>query len=126
MLACIWFLPKYIGINALIWAMGSCFTCSAILNIKMIKKHICPNLKMKKYFFIFSLFAIPTVAITSFVTNILNNFIPLFFNLAISCSLGATFFILLCLIFNVFKFSSVIVWLKENKIIKNKKPKQIV
>lgn len=127
MLACIWFLPKYVGINALIWAMGGCFTISAILNIRMIKKQVCPSLKLKKYFITFTLFLIPTAAITSFSTSLLSLFIPLFFNLAISCTLGACFFILLCLIFNVFKFSTIIIWLKDNKIIfKNKKIKHKV
>lgn len=127
MLVCIWLLPQYIGINALIWAMGGCFTISAILNIKMIKKHVCTNLKLGKYFVTFALFLIPTAAITSFTTNLLAMFMPLFFNIAISCSLGAGFFVLLCLVFNVFKFSTIIIWLKENKILsKNKKAKQKV
>ena len=118
MLLCIWFLPKYIGINALIWAMGSCFTVSSILNIKMIKKYIAKDLKISKYFWIFSAFLLPSAAITSFSTNLLNGIIPLFFNLAISCTLGATFFIVLGLIFNVFKFSTVIVWIKANNPLK--------
>ena len=50
MLVCIWFLPKYVGINSLIWAMGCCFTTSAILNIRMLKKQVCPSLKIGKYF----------------------------------------------------------------------------
>ncbi len=118
MLLCIWFLPKYIGINALIWAMGSCFTVSAILNIKMIKKYITKDLKIARYFWIFTAFLLPSAAITSFCTNLLNGVIPLFFNLAISCSIGATFFILLGLIFNVYKFSTVLVWIKTNNPLK--------
>lgn len=128
MLLCIWFLPKFVGINALIWAMGSCFTMSALLNYRMLKKQVCPSLKIGKYFCTFFLIMIPTMAITSFVTNILNAFMPLFFNLAISCSIGAIFFILLCLVFNVFKLSSVIVWIKNNNPIKikaTKKKKQV-
>ncbi|MBO5884427.1 MAG: polysaccharide biosynthesis C-terminal domain-containing protein, partial [Clostridia bacterium] len=121
MLVCIWVLPKYVGINALIWAMGGCFTISAILNIKMIKKQVCPTLKIKKYFITFLLFLIPTAAITSFTTNLLSLFIPLFFNLAISCGLGACFFIMLCWIFNIFKFGTIIVWLKNNNIILRRK-----
>lgn len=34
----IWFLPKIMGINALIWGFGLCFITTALLNIKMIKK----------------------------------------------------------------------------------------
>ena len=124
MLACIWFLPKYIGINALIWAMGLCFSASSILNLRMIKKQVCPNVKYGKKFIYMLVFSIPTMAISSFLTNILNHVLPLFFNLAISCSVGAIFFILLCLIFNVFSVQSVIVWVKEKVKIKTTKIKK--
>lgn len=124
MLACIWFLPKYIGINALIWAMGLCFSASSILNLRMIKKQVCPNVKYGKKFIYMLVFSIPTMAISSFLTNILKHVLPLFFNLAISCSVGAIFFILLCLIFNVFSVQSVIVWVKEKVKIKTAKIKK--
>ena len=121
MLVCIFVLPQFVGIDALIWAMGLCFTISAILNIRMIKKKVCPSLKIAKYFWIFFAFTIPTAAITSFTTSLLSGYIPLFFNLAISCSLGAVFFILFCLIFNVFKLSSVIIWIKNSNLLKKSK-----
>ena len=46
MLIGIWFLPKYVGIDALTYSMGICFTISSILNLRMIKKNVCQNLKM--------------------------------------------------------------------------------
>lgn len=123
MLLCIWFLPKYIGINSLIWAMGLCFTTSAILNLRMIRKNVCSDVKYKKKFISMLLFMIPTMAISSFMTNLLNHIFPLFFNLAISCSVGAIFFVLLCIIFNVFSIQSVIIWVKEKTKIKSHKKK---
>ena len=118
MLLCIWFLPKYVGINALIWAMGGCFATSAILNIRMIKKQVCPSLKISKYFFKFTLISIPVIALCSFVGSLLGAFIPLFFNLVITCSLGVLFFVLLCLVFNIFELHTVMVWVKQNNPIK--------
>lgn len=121
MLIGIWFLPKYVGIDALTYSMGICFTISSILNLRMIKKNVCQNLKIKKHFIYFAIFMIPTLAITSFVSSLLSNFFNLFFTLAISCSLGGIFFVLLCFIFNIINFSSVIVWVKTNVKIKNNK-----
>ena len=126
MLACIWFLPKYIGINALVWAMGLCFTTSAILNLKMIKNKVCPDINHGKKFIYMLIFCIPTMSICCFISNLLNHVFPLFFNLAISCFVAALFFILLCLIFNVFDIQSVIILFKEktkNKIKRNKNKK---
>lgn len=121
MLVCIWFLPKYVGINSLVWAMGLCFSVSAILNLRMIKQKVCPDIKYGKKFAYMLVFCIPTIAISCFLTNLLNHIFPLFFNLAISCSVGAIFFILLCIIFNVFSIESVIIWFKEKTKNKSKK-----
>ncbi|MBQ3493879.1 MAG: oligosaccharide flippase family protein, partial [Clostridia bacterium] len=98
MLACLWFLPKYIGINALIWAMGLCFTISAVLNIRMIKKQVCPEIKFGKKFALMIAFMLPTMAIASFMTNLLNYVFPLFVNLALSCIIATVCYVLLCLI----------------------------
>jgi hypothetical protein len=40
MILSIWFLPKLIGIQSLIWGFGLCFIITSLLNIKMIKKII--------------------------------------------------------------------------------------
>ena len=123
MLVCIWFLPKYIGINSLAWAMGLCFLTSAILNLRMIKQKVCPNIKYGKKLVYMLIFCIPTMSICCFLTNLLNHIFPLFFNLAISCFVGVIFFVLLCVIFNVFNIQSVIVWFKEKTKNKYKKIK---
>lgn len=104
LLLSIWFLPKYIGINALTWGMGICMSIASILNIRMIKKITNTKLNFLKPFVTTCLIIIPVSALTSFVSNILNNFFTLFFNLALSCTLGAIFFVLLCIIFKVINF----------------------
>ncbi len=125
MLACIWFLPKYIGINSLIWAMGLCFLTSSILNLIMIQKYVC-KINLKKFTFKLLLVSIPSLAFVSFLSGIFNNLLPLFFNLLISCSVGVIVFIILCLAFNIFEISTVIIWLKKVKILKIKKKKKSV
>lgn len=122
MLLGIWILPIYVGIDALIYSMGICFTFSAILNIKMIQKKVCPSLSIKKYFVYFVCFSVPTLAITSFLVGIFSNFFSTFFTLAISCTVGTIFFVILCIIFNIFKISSIIVFVKNS--LNSKKIKQ--
>ena len=125
MLLCVWFLPKYCGINSLIYAMGVCFTISAILNLKILKKEVCKTLTIKKYLIFYTIFLLPAIAITSFLTSILSNFIPLFFNLIISCLFGALFFVLLCIIFNIFNIKNIKEWISENNILKVKRTKKV-
>lgn len=109
----LWFLPQFIGIKALIIAMGTCVTVATILNIWMIKRKIKLKFGLTKPLILMSVFALPTAALTFFVTNLLNGFIPLFFNLAISCSLGAIMFVLLCVIFNLINIQKIFVRFKN-------------
>lgn len=101
LLVSIWFLPKYVGINALVWGMGICMSIASLLNIRMIKKITNAKLNFFKPFVVICLIILPVCAIVSFVSSILANFFTLFFALAISCTLGAVCFVLLCLVFKV-------------------------
>ncbi len=109
LLLSIWFLPKYIGINSLIWGMGLCMIIASVLNIRMLKKHTKAHLHFLKPFFLMLAFILPVTAITSFTTNVLTNFFSLFFSLAISCTLGAICFVALCLIFNVIELQTIFI-----------------
>lgn len=121
MFAGIIFLPQLIGIRAIIWGMGLCVTVAALLNIRMIKKHTNVKLNILKPTIKLSLISIPTAALTYFITSLLSNVIPLFFNLAISCVLGAVMFVLLAVVFGVFNIQMMFVEIK--KIIKIKTAK---
>ena len=101
MLLSLWFLPKYIGVRAMVFGLGICTSIASALNILMLKKSHIKNIKVLKPLLLMIAFILPTSAIVSFVSNILNNFFPLFFTLAISCILGCIIFVLLCIIFNV-------------------------
>lgn len=122
MFVCIIFLPKLIGIRALIWGMGSCVTVASLLNIRMIKKKTNLKLNLFKPILKLSIISLPTAALTYFVTSLLSNFMPLFFNLAISCTLGAVMFILLCMMFGILNFQSMFVEVKTY--FKSKKKKR--
>ena len=122
MFAGIIFLPQIIGIRAIIWGMGLCVTVAALLNIKMIKKHTNVKLNILKPTIKLALISLPTAALTYFVTSLLSNVMPLFFNLAISCILGAVMFILLSVVFGVFNIQMMFVEFK--KIIKVKASKR--
>ena len=123
MLLCLWFLPKYVGVKAIFYGMGICTGLASILNIKMLKKYYNADWKWTKLYIKLVLFCIPVMSITHFIVNILSQLIPLFFALAIACIIGAIFFILLCVIFNVFDLSGLLVMLKQK--VKVKKVKKI-
>jgi len=114
----IWFLPKLVGIDALIWGFGALFTIAGILNIKMISKIIGQKLHIKKFLIMLVVFVVPSASICSFICNLSVNFMPKFFALAISCFIGCVFYITLCFVFNLLEFNSVKVWIKQ-KINKN-------
>lgn len=98
---CIWFLPVIVGINAFAIGMGISMSITSILNIIMLEKKTQLKIEIWKPLSKFLAILIPCSAITAFTGAILNNFIPAFFTLAISCSLGGLFFICLSLIFNL-------------------------
>lgn len=108
----IWFLPKVIGINALIFGFGICFIITALLNLKMIKKILRIELGLKKYTLISLALVIPSASICSFICGILSNFMSMFFTLAVSCTIATIFYILLCAVFNLIEINSVIVKIK--------------
>lgn len=124
MLLSIWFLPEFIGINAVVVGMGLCMTIASVLNLKMINTVISPKIKIGSQIFWISVCSLPVASLTSFLTNLLGYFMPLFFNLAISCTVGAIFFVLLCQVFDLIDIRIWIVQAKQKfgeKIKKNKK-----
>ena len=120
MLLSIWFLPKYIGVRAIIVGMGVCMTLASILNIRMISKATKCKLDIFKPMAKAIFCCLPVSALVSFITGILNNFIPLFFNLAISCTIGAIFFVLLCASMGLINISTCFIEIKKK--FKFKKP----
>lgn len=111
----IWFLPSVIGIKALTIGMGLCVLVTSILNLLMIKRTAKIKLGIFKPFLLMASFCLPCSALTFFVTNLLKDVLPLFFNLAVSCVLGAGMFVLLCKIFGVVNFQTMFSNVKKFK-----------
>ncbi|MDD4408778.1 MAG: hypothetical protein PHC47_02910, partial [Clostridia bacterium] len=107
----------FIGVSAAIVAMGLCLTLSSFLNLRMINKVSGSKIIIRNQLIKILLISIPVASLVSFLTNLLNHFVPLFFNLAISCSLGAFFFLALCHMFNIMDIK---IWILN--ILKKKKP----
>lgn len=104
--------------------MGICVTVTTLLNLFMIKRNTKVKLGLTRPLVLMSLFSIPTAALTFFVTNLLNDVIPMFFNLAISCSLGGIMFVVLCMIFNIVNVQRMFVEVKKIKFRKFKLKKK--
>lgn len=114
-------LTKFMGVLSLPFGMGVSTTVTMILNIIMLKRKLGIKVKILKELTLFALLSLPTLAITSFVSNLLSNFLPLVFNLLISGGLGVTIYISLCLTFNLVNIQSYIVKFKEKVKIKGLK-----
>lgn len=113
MFACIIFLPKFVGINALIIGMGVSALVTAILNVRMLKKRLKINLNILKKMIVMILLSFPTMAITSFVSSLLAYCLPLLFDLTISTAIGILMFVLLCQVFGVIDISVYVVQFKQ-------------
>ena len=114
-------LTKFMGVLSLPFGMGVSTTVTMILNIIMLKRKLGIKVKILKELTLFALLSLPTLAITSFVSNLLSSFLPLVFNLIISGGLGVTIYISLCLTFNLVNIQSYIVKFKEKVKIKGLK-----
>ena len=107
-------LPGVIGIRALIVGMGACVSVTSLLNLIMIKRKTKIKLGILKPMLLMAAFCLPSAALTFFVTNLLNGVMPLFFNLAISCSLGGAMFVLLCAIFKIINIKTFFASVKKS------------
>lgn len=114
MLFCIWFLPKYIGIHSVLVGMGVCMGLSSVLNIRMINKITTSKVKILKPILLISVCSIPVASLVSFLTNLLSHFMPMFFNLAISCGVGLVGFLLVCQVFDLIDIKVWFVNIKEH------------
>ena len=107
-------LPGVIGIRALIVGMGVCVSVTSLLNLIMIKRKTKIKLGILKPMLLMASFCLPPAALTFFVTSLLNGVVPLFFNLAISCSLGGAMFVLLCAIFKIINIKTFFASVKKS------------
>ena len=111
--ASVLFLPKIVGVNALIIGMGFSSIISAFLNILMLKRKLKININITKNLLKMIAFSIPTMAITSFVSSLFSYVFPLFIDMVLSSIIGVVFFVVLCLCFNVIDYQFYFIKFKE-------------
>ena len=113
MFVCIWFLPKFVGINAFVWGMGGSYLVTSLLNISMLKKKTGVKLKIGKTVLMLILVILPSASLTAFVVGICNNFLPLFFTLAFGGCVSVVSFVLLCEVFNLIDVKAFLIKSKD-------------
>lgn len=95
---CIYFLPKHLGIWALILGMGGLSTISSALNLLMLNKRNMIDKKIFKILLIMLLMCVPATVLGKLTYNLLSRFLPLFVALmfgAIIC-IGSLVLLVLC------------------------------
>lgn len=95
----IYFLPKFIGTNALIVGMGLLSTVSAVLNFRMLKKRDLFNPNFGKYFAKMMAFGFVSWLLGFLLFNLFSRFLPKFFVVVI---IGISTVIVMLLLYYVF------------------------
>lgn len=114
----IWFLPKYIGIDSLIYGATICICIAGVLNVLMIKKYTKIDNLILKPLLLMSFFTLPSAVLGNWLFGSLKFVFPLFVNVAISCGVSLLCFVALCLILNVVNLTGIFISLKNVKISK--------
>ena len=113
MFLAILFLPKFIGINALIVGMGLSAVIASTLNLFMLKRKLKINIGILKNLCLMALLSLPTVALTSFFSSLFAYVMPNVINILLSSLIGVGCFLCLAVVFNVINFSFYLVQFKE-------------
>ena len=98
---CIWVLPQFIGVGALIVGLGVCMSIASVLNIILIGKTTGADSKIIRLLFKFFLISIPSTFVGIFTQGTLATFMPLFFSLAITGTLTVTVLLTLATMFKL-------------------------
>ena len=109
MFIAMWFLPQFVGINALVWSMGIGFVIIAILNTIMLKRKIKIDLHLLKPICLLTILIVPCAALTSFITSLCSYVFPQFITLCIGGMVGVVTFTLLCGVFNLIDIRSFLI-----------------
>ena len=127
LLLCTAFLPRYIGIDALIIGMGLCMSITTILNTHLIKKHVKIKLGILKALLFQGLICIPCALLSHFLFGLLAHVFPTFINLLLSGIVGIVSFIGLAMIFRLVDITTYVVTVTKgakNKYLKRKTAKK--
>lgn len=104
MIACIYFLPKYIGVNSLIVGTFVNYCTTAILNTVTLKKSSPQKINLLWYVVKAITFVVPSAAIGLFSKNVLFPILPDVLALIICCALSGGFQLTLFVVFDMSEF----------------------
>jgi len=112
---CVWFLPQFIGIGALITGIGICMSIASILNLVKIGTLTGTDSKIAGLIIGFFIISVPAILIGMFLHGSIEPFLPLILSLPIAGT--ATFATLLALayIFNLIELQDLRVKLQRKK-----------
>lgn len=123
---CLWFLPQYIEVRALIFGMALCMATVTILNLRMINLKLGKQNSLLKPSILMSLFILPSSMLATYTFNLFNYLFPRFLSIMLSGGLGTLMFILLCLAFNVINLDLWFLKIKKMKFLKTSKQAKVV
>ena len=123
MILSIIFLPRYLGVNAIIVGTGLSISISSFFNLRMISKYLGVKNLIVKPLLLMSLFTIPSSLFGHFVGGVFKCLVPQFFNIVLSCLASLISFIVLCIVFNLVNVTSIIMFVKKFKKVKLMKKK---
>lgn len=125
LVACIWFMPKYVGIASLAYGMGGCMLVTTILNCYLINKKTNVGGLLLKPLTLMTVFCIPASLISKWLFGVLKYVFSPFFSVCISAGIGLLMFLLLCVIFGVINISSLFIKLKNVRVARANKRKKV-
>ncbi len=102
----------FMGVDALVWGFGACMTTTTILNLVMLKKHTKLKLGLTKPSILMLFFTIPCAMLTHFSYPLLVAFFPNFVAITLCAGISMGGFALLCYVFKLIDFTTVLVKIK--------------
>lgn len=109
MLLSLWFLPRFIGVNALTVGMLFCLGISAVLNLKLISKTLGTSIGVLKSAFVLALCTVFLSVLNYFVYHLLIRFLSMFFAIAFTCIISAGAYALLLDMLGYVKFINIFI-----------------
>lgn len=105
LIICITFFTPMLEILSLVWGMALCLGTASILNIIMLNKKLSTNFFNLKYLLFAFISSLSSCFISKYTFNLVYSYLSLFLSLAISCTIGTIFYLLSCLVFDMYDLS---------------------
>lgn len=115
LLAIVAFGSGLLGVDALIWGFGGCMLITTALNLIMLKRHTKIKLGLTKPLILMAVFVVPSALLAKWCYPLLMLCFPQFISIALCACIGCGSFAILCWLFKLVDFASVIVKFKPKK-----------